>query len=338
MPSTDPDFLHYSVTGDAAAFQSMVAAHLPMVLATAGRKLGPHSHLAQDVAQSVFTRLARVARGLPDDLVVAPWLHRQTIRLAIDTVRKEERRRRRETTAAMLQSPDSSPAAAPHSPISHLLDEALDQLPASDRSLLVIHYLEGRDSTDMAQTLGSTPAAIRQRISRSLAKLRDLLTRRGVSLSITALAGYLTAQNSSAAPATLVTSISASALRSAALASSTTASLTTALMSHATALTTGALAALLACGLLYQQRETEIARRTATSGEKAADSLSSALPRQLAPDPDSIPRTLPEIIEAIKTLTDGPDTRVSQERIARLLRHVPPEQYLEFYIAAESCF
>ena len=35
MPSTDPDFLRYSATGDAAAFQSMVAAHLPMVLATA---------------------------------------------------------------------------------------------------------------------------------------------------------------------------------------------------------------------------------------------------------------------------------------------------------------
>ena len=43
----------------------------------------------------------------------------------------------------------------------------------------------------------------------------------------------------------------------------------------------------------------------------------------------------PEIIAAIATLTDGPNTRAASQRIAALLRRVPPEQYLEFYTTAE---
>src|SRR5688500_15917963 len=98
MSAPDPDFTRYCATGDEPSFRALVSAHLPMVMGVAARKLGPHAHLAQDVAQAVFTRMARVAKGLPHDLLVASWLHRQAVRLAIDTVRREERRRRRETT------------------------------------------------------------------------------------------------------------------------------------------------------------------------------------------------------------------------------------------------
>src|SRR5436190_11598645 len=104
MPAPDPDFTRYRTTGEEAAFRALVGAHLAMVHAVALRRLGPHAHLAEDVAQAVFSRLARAAGALPPDLIVAPWLHRQAVRLAIDTVRKEERRIVRETTAAMLHA------------------------------------------------------------------------------------------------------------------------------------------------------------------------------------------------------------------------------------------
>ena len=85
VPPPDPDFLRYAETGDAASFRALVAAHLPMVHASARRRLGEHAHLAPDVAQTVFTRLARTARALPRGLIVAAWLHRQAVRLAIES-------------------------------------------------------------------------------------------------------------------------------------------------------------------------------------------------------------------------------------------------------------
>ena len=207
MPATDPDFTRYCATGDESAFRALVQTHLAMVHAVALRRLGPHGHLALNVAQAVFTRLARTARGLPRDLVVAPWLHRQAVRLAIDAVRKEERRRARETTATMLHTPDPAPAAA-------LLDDALDQLPAADRALLVLHYLEERDTAAVAAALGSTPEAARKRIARSLEKLRALLTRRGAALTTAALIAFLS-QASPAAPVALGARISSTALKAA---------------------------------------------------------------------------------------------------------------------------
>ena len=327
MPTPDPDFIRYRATGAEPAFRALVAANLPMVLSAAARKLGPHAHLAADVAQGVFTRLARCARGLPGDLVPAPWLHRQAVRLAIDAVRKEERRRVRETTAAMLHAPDSAPA----SPAAALLDEALDQLPAADRAVLVLHYLEDRDFPAVAAALGSTPEAARKRIARSLEKLRALLTRRGAALTTAALTGFLSEQSTHAAPTALTARISSSAL-SAAGAGNAGLILTTALMSHVTALTTGAIAALLACGLFFQQREQEITRRSGAApvsviaGQRgSAGSVSSPAP---------LPSTLPEIIAALEELTAGPDHRLTRLRIAALLRRVPPEQYLEFYTTA----
>lgn len=334
----DPDFTRYCATGNEAAFRGMVTAHLPMVLGVAARRLGPHAQLAPDVAQAVFTRLARVAKGLPPDLIVASWLHRQAVRLAIDAVRHEERRLRRETTAAMLHAPDSTPPPATET--ARLLDEALDQLPASDRSVLVLRYLEDRDFESVARSLGSTPEAARKRIARSLEKLRALLARRGVMLGTAALTGFLTEQSSLAAmvpPAhtALSARISSIALKTAAVTSNTAAIFTTALMSHATALSAGALAALLACGLFYQQRETEISTRTAELARAVTLAVKKESVRSAGSSTAQLPQTLPEIIAALIEITDGPDTRASRERIAVLLRRVPPEQYLEFYVNAE---
>ena len=212
LPQTD--FARYAAEGEEAAFRAVVAGHLPMVLAVAQRRLGEHAHLASDVAQAVFTRLARVAKGLPPDMSVAAWLHRQAVRLAIDTVRKETRRRSRETTAALLNAPDISPAPPPWEHLAPLLDEALDRLSASDRAALVLRYLEDRDFAEVGKALGSTPEAARKRIARGLEKLRSLLAQRGVTLSISALAALLLANKSGAASAGLMATICNTALSS----------------------------------------------------------------------------------------------------------------------------
>jgi RNA polymerase sigma factor (sigma-70 family) len=52
---------------------------------------------------------------------------------------------------------------------------AIEQLPAKHRSVLQLRYSEGLTTGEIAERVGSTDAAIRVQLSRSLAKLQQLL-------------------------------------------------------------------------------------------------------------------------------------------------------------------
>ncbi|RYD32835.1 MAG: sigma-70 family RNA polymerase sigma factor [Verrucomicrobiaceae bacterium] len=346
MPSPDPDFLRYATLGEEAAFRALVTAHLPMVLAVAGRRLGDHAHLSADVAQAVFTRLARAARGLPPQVTPAAWLHRQTVRLAIDAVRAETRRRLRERASVLLHAPDPPSAPSSWQGLIPHLDEALDRLPVADRTALVLRYFQDQDFESVGAALGSTPEAARKRIARSLEKLRALLGQsgRGAAVSPAVVAALLTQRPPQAAAASLTASISKAA-SSVGASGGGTAALFTFAMSHPAAVIAGAAAALLAAGLFYQQRETVLRDRMAAAPSMAEERLAAARPSPFRmgipgtggiPGEESGPRTLAEIIARLREITAGPGHRLARLRIAALLRRIPPEDYAEFYTAAEA--
>ena len=66
------------VAGSDRAFGVLVGRHLPAVFSGAMRRVNGERALAEDVTQQVFADLARKARSLPPDVVLAGWLHRHT--------------------------------------------------------------------------------------------------------------------------------------------------------------------------------------------------------------------------------------------------------------------
>lgn len=64
----------YSEEGAEDAFRALVRRHIDMVYGVALRKVGGDAHLAGDVAQRVFTDLARKADALRDHPALAGWL------------------------------------------------------------------------------------------------------------------------------------------------------------------------------------------------------------------------------------------------------------------------
>src|SRR2546423_15578100 len=88
---------------DEEAFRELVSRHFGLVYSVALRQLNGDTHLAQDVAQPVFTDLARKAASLPSNTVLSGWLYQAARFAAAKTVRAERRRRVREQEAFAMQ-------------------------------------------------------------------------------------------------------------------------------------------------------------------------------------------------------------------------------------------
>src|ERR1022692_1125446 len=122
----------YAKNGSEAAFGELVARYLDLVYSTAARLTGGDTHTAQDVAQTVFVDLARLAKSFSREVRLGGWLHRHTCFVAAKTLRGERRRQSRERQAVEMNAMQDQ-SEAHLGEVAPILDEAINQLGAADR-------------------------------------------------------------------------------------------------------------------------------------------------------------------------------------------------------------
>lgn len=186
----------------------LVREHRAWVEAMARRHLGDPA-LAEEVAQDVFLRLARLPRPPADAAALRAWLLRTVWFLSANARRKAARRRSVEALAAREfggEAGMNSPSSAEELPLEELA-AALDTLPDLERALVLEHYFEGREHGEIGVRHRLSGEAARKRIARALSRLRSQLARRGVvplpSVSITAVLGMGESSRSAAVKAVL---------------------------------------------------------------------------------------------------------------------------------------
>ncbi len=198
-----------------AAFRELVTRYLDLVYSTALRILAGNTSLAEDISQAVFASLARKAPTLSSKVMLGGWLHQHTYYLATRMLRAECRRQHHEREAVEMKTlmDDSNAHWRQLAPI---LDEAITELGGEDRAAILLRFFERRDFRSVGEAIGSSQDAARVRVNRALEKLRGLLARRGVTLSVGALGTLLAGEAVAAAPAGLALAISTAALAGAA--------------------------------------------------------------------------------------------------------------------------
>jgi RNA polymerase sigma factor (sigma-70 family) len=198
------------------AFAELVGRHLDLVYSAALRRLGGDAHGAADVAQRVFTTLARNAGILSRHTGLTAWLYTATRNAAIDLIRAERSRRVREQEASNMQiSADAVPDAA-WEKLRPVIDEAMDALNERDREAVLLRFFEGKPLAEVGAQLTVSENAARMRVDRALEKLRAALAGRGVTSTGAALGVALANQATTAAPVGLAASVTGAALSSAA--------------------------------------------------------------------------------------------------------------------------
>ena len=179
--STDQELLHaYCHQHEEAAFAQLVQRHSALVLAACRRITGDH-HDAEDATQAVFIVLASKASALGTCDCLAAWLHRVACYAAMRQ-RTARWRRRREVA---MSSPDAHLAASSTAPTALMdaepaswsrdLDTALAALPIRYRQPLILYYLEGRSTGEIASSLAISEDLVATRLSRARERLRHRL-------------------------------------------------------------------------------------------------------------------------------------------------------------------
>jgi uncharacterized protein (TIGR03435 family) len=197
------------------AFAALVQQHVNLVFATALRQVGERG-AAEEITQSVFVALAQSSGKLGSHPTIAGWLHRATVNKSREWLRSELRRRHRERVAVNLQSVEAEGDSV-WSALTPLLDEALLELPESDRLAVIMRFMEGHTFHELGSALGIGEDAARKRINRCLDRLTGFFRRHGFAVEGTSLISL----PSQAAPMGLAASATAAGVAAAHSAAST---------------------------------------------------------------------------------------------------------------------
>jgi RNA polymerase sigma factor (sigma-70 family) len=190
------------------AFTALVERHGPMVWRVCRRILiDPND--AEDAFQVTFLVLARKARSIGRRELLPGWLHGVALRSALELKTKAARRRSAEARMSTMPRSRSADGDELNRALESL-DLELAQLPDNFRAAIILCDLEGMTHQQAAQRLGVPVGTVASRLARGRERLRDRLSRHGVSPGLVVMA---LSSSSETAPPRLVARTAETAAR-----------------------------------------------------------------------------------------------------------------------------
>lgn len=170
---------------DPQAFEELVRQTAPRLLATITRILGPQAD-AEEALQETFISAWKSIEGFDRRASLATWLHRIAVNAALGRLRTAQRHPTTSLSSEEQQIGlpfDGIPAAwAEPGPtlekriaMRRAIQRALDMIPADLRLVLLLRDVEELSSREVAEQMGITDAAVRQRLHRARTAMAEIL-------------------------------------------------------------------------------------------------------------------------------------------------------------------
>ena len=181
----DPELVRAVQRGEPGAMDELIRATYTSVYALCRRLLGDPADAA-DATQEVYVRVVRSVLGFRAESAFGTWLHRVTVNVCATALRKRGDVRARGQVAgarafaapdspdvlASLEDTETSVADRDHA---RRVAKALSTLPEEVRNVVVLRDVQGLSTKETAALLGISEAAVKVRLHRAHAKLRELV-------------------------------------------------------------------------------------------------------------------------------------------------------------------
>ena len=172
MPDeSETKLIEASAGGDIESFGELCRRYYPAMVAVGYSDLGDHQ-LAEDAAQESFARALVSLRKLKSQTRFAPWLAVICRNVAKDMVAIKARQINTNNFLQPVQDNN-------HDENHRLINRAIDQLPISDKELIVLRYYDGLSYEEISSVLGISGPSINGRITRAKRKIAKYLKHNG---------------------------------------------------------------------------------------------------------------------------------------------------------------
>jgi RNA polymerase sigma-70 factor (ECF subfamily) len=183
----DPALVRACQRGEPGAMDALIRATYTDVYALCHRLLGDRADAA-DATQEVFLRVVRSVLAFRGESAFATWLHRVTVNVCMTALKRRGDARARGQTAgdvafaapggeeALAADDATDPAArAERADLAARTARALAELAPDAREVVVLRDVQGLSTKEAAQLLGISEGAVKVRLHRAHARLRELV-------------------------------------------------------------------------------------------------------------------------------------------------------------------
>ena len=169
--------------GDMNAFEQLVEKHQMLIAGTIGRMLGNNAEV-EDLAQQVFVRVWKSAKRYVPRAKFTTWL----LKITRNLVFNELRRRRRHPQTPLQSEPvgeemqlEDERVIAPdasllEAELQQAIEDAIAQLPETQRMALVLRRYEELSYDEIADVLEQSVPAVKSLLFRARTELRQRLS------------------------------------------------------------------------------------------------------------------------------------------------------------------
>ncbi len=180
MEKDDVQLIHSTLSGDDAAFSTLVQKYQKSVHALVWRKIGDFHH-AEEITQDTFLRAYKKLSTLKDPNQFAGWLYVIANRLCINWMRKKKPvvQSLEGTSAGEIEKYSYIHYVSEHRETEaaerrrEIVKELLARLPESERTVVTLYYLGEMNAKEIGKFLGVSVKTIHSRLHRARKRLQE---------------------------------------------------------------------------------------------------------------------------------------------------------------------